>query len=280
MSHKQEPPEKLGDWVRSSSVRQVNAGNIFDYMDGAGELYLAYSFVGLEVWVYRTPEKPEILLEIYELRDAEDAYGVLSFDLNGSEVGVGHKSVYAAGLLRFWQGVYFVRILSEAETPAAKAAVLDLGDSVASQLPPQRVMPELVTRLPQAGLLPETVHYFHKKICLDYFYYLADDNILNLGEETDAVLADYESSFGPAKLLVLKYANETSSEQAWKQFHRVYLTQEPPADAGIHATKIEDEQWVCSRREGRFLFLVFEGKRREGCEELLREASSRLTSGG
>jgi hypothetical protein len=280
MAVRREPPKKVSGWVRTERPRRVAADNIFDYMDGAGELYLAYTFIDLDVWKYTRTEAPEILAEIYEMGNSADAFGVLSFDLGGEEVGVGQKSVYGAGLLRFWQGKHFVRILAEAETPEAKAALLEIGKRIADDLPGAGTLPELVVRLPQAGLLPESVHYFHTKMCLDYLYYLADANILNLGEKTNAVIGDYKTASGKAKLLVVEYDSGDSCAEASKSFHAVYLKQEPPAEGVTRSNEIEGEQWVSSLRNGNLLLMVFEGESQKDCEELLQQAASSLTQGG
>jgi len=275
-----EVPREVNGWVRTEHPRRVTAANIFDYMDGAGELYLAYAFVGLDVWKFTRAEAPEILVEIYEMGNSADAFGVLSFDLGGEEVGVGQKSVYGAGLLRFWQGRHFARILAEAETPDAKAALLKVGRSIASDLPGAGTLPELVVRLPEAGLLPESVHYFHRKMCLDYFYYLADDNILNLNKETNAVIADYRTASGKAKLLVVQYDSSDSCAEASKSFHAVYLRKGLPEAGAIRSNEIEGGQWVSSLRNANLLLIVFEGESQKDCEELLQAAVSSLTQGG
>lgn len=280
MPVKHDPLKEVDGWVRPKKVQKVNADNIFDYMDGAGELYLAYSFVGLDVWKYKKPAQPDILVEVYQMADAADAFGVLSFELGGDEVGVGQKSVYAAGLLRFWKGTYFVRVLAEAETSASKAAVMKIGNDIAGKLSGEGTLPALVAKLPENGLLPESVHYFHTKLCLDYFYYLADDNILNLSEKTNAVLADYETPAGRAKLLVVEYDLEASSLDAWKAFHRAYLEQEAPEAGETDSKQIEGEQWVCSRREENLLLISFEGKDQNDSEELLRRATENSVQGG
>lgn len=280
MAVRKEPPKEAGGWMRAEYSRRVTADNIFDYMDGAGELYLAYAFVGLDVWKYTRAEAPEILVEVYEMGNSPDAFGVLSFDLGGEEVGVGQKSEYAAGLLRFWQGRHFARILAEVETPESKVAVLEIGKRISSDLPGGGSVPELIVRLPGGGLLPESVHYFHKKMCLDYFYYLADENILNLGEKTSAVMADYRTSSGKTKLLVVQYESDALCAEASKSFHAVYLKQQPPPQGAIRSNEIEGGQWVSSLQNGNLLLMVFEGESQKDCEELLQQAASSLTQGG
>jgi hypothetical protein len=283
VANRSEPPKKVDGWVRSERPRKVNRKNIFDYMDGAGELYLAYSFVRLEAWTYKKAGAPEILLEIYEIKDPADAFGVLSFDLNGEELGIGQKSVYGAGLLRFWEGRHFVRVLAEAETPATREAVMKMGKDVQADLAGKGTrgdLPELVVRLPKTGLLPQSVHYFHTNVCLAYFYFLADENILGLSEKTNAVMADYGPPVGRGKLLVVEYPSEPSSRRAWEKFHAVYLEEKLAKGGAVQSKKIEGGQWVSCAMHGSLLLVVFEAKSQEESERLLRGATSSFIQGG
>ena len=60
-------PRQAGPWVRPDGPRRITEESIFDYMDGAGELYLAYRFSHLDVYVYSAPERTlgEIRVELY-----------------------------------------------------------------------------------------------------------------------------------------------------------------------------------------------------------------------
>ena len=53
-------PKTVGPWTRPGSPRLITAKTIFDYMDGAGELYLGYRFDHLEVYEYKAPTQKEI----------------------------------------------------------------------------------------------------------------------------------------------------------------------------------------------------------------------------
>ena len=57
-----ELPETVGAWAQTDSVQFVNSTNIFDYMNGAGELYLGYRFKHLEVFEYTAENQPDIIV--------------------------------------------------------------------------------------------------------------------------------------------------------------------------------------------------------------------------
>ena len=54
-----ELPQTVGIYTRSVLPQMVDAANIFDYMDGAGELYLAYRFQKLAVYKYEAGSQAE-----------------------------------------------------------------------------------------------------------------------------------------------------------------------------------------------------------------------------
>ena len=98
-------PKTVGLWTRSDSPKVVTAENIFDYMNGAGELYLGYRFDRLDVYEYKADSQKEILVELYFMKTSDDAFGLLSLDWGGDVVE--HdldwtRALYGEGLLRLW----------------------------------------------------------------------------------------------------------------------------------------------------------------------------------
>jgi len=57
----------------AGAAKLVTKSDIFDYMDGAGELYLAYDFHDLAARVYGHASQPKITAEVYRLGSSADA---------------------------------------------------------------------------------------------------------------------------------------------------------------------------------------------------------------
>ena len=116
-------PSSLGAWQRLGEPRRVDPAGIFEYMDGAGELYLAYRFDHLEVAEYGAAGEDQVLAEVYLMGSGDDAYGLLSQDWGGEPVVLGEggcRGLYGAGLLRASCGTRFVRVLATRETAASR----------------------------------------------------------------------------------------------------------------------------------------------------------------
>ena len=79
-------PKQISGWVRSDTLKTVTEKSIFDYMNGAGELYLGYRFDRLEVSYYQQTGQDDIMVELYFMKSEDDAFGLLSQDWNGDPV--------------------------------------------------------------------------------------------------------------------------------------------------------------------------------------------------
>jgi hypothetical protein len=272
------PPEVDGWKVVSTKSLDVSPKKIFDYMDGAGEFYLAFQFMELHVWKYQRNGDTTITVEAYEMGSPTEAFGVLSQDLDGEDVKIGQESVYAAGLLRFWQGRWVFSILVELETPETRRVVLDLGRAFAAQVPPEGERPKLLSRLPREGLVAHSVHYFHKQVCLNSFYFFAVENLLQLNEKTDVVMAEYRFNKQPTDLLIVRYPDAAAAAKARTTFREKYLKGLTISPEPVQLAQIEGGEWVGLRLDGNHLIVAFRSRSRDICERLLKAVN--LTNGG
>ncbi len=266
-------PRTVGAWSRPAEPRVVSPAEIFSYMDGAGELYLAYRLARLDVYEYAAENEDPILLELYWLESPDDGYGLLSGDWEGEAVRLDAwpagpaRALYGAGLLRAWSDDLYLRVLAGTETPASRAAVLELGRAVVSgRRSPQP--PELVTSLPEAlagqyRLRADRVTFLRSPLVLNSSYFLATENLLELGPTTEAVTASYErTADSPARrlrLLVVRYPSEEAARRALAHFEGGYLHRQDGSEArrGSGVARVEDG-WLAFELRGRQLALVFQ----------------------
>jgi hypothetical protein len=285
-------PSSVFEWTRQETAARVDSANIFEYMDGAGELYLGYRFDHLDAFTYKAGSRPEILLEIYFMKSSDDAYGLLSQDwggeptvLNGiSSSGWGgwtapeSRVLYGAGLLRAWSGDVYLRIMASEETPESRAAVIELaGLLVRGRKDPPR--PGLL------GMLPEkaggwnadagSLRFFRSRHVMNSVYFVSYRNILRLGPSVEAVTATYEIPSGPGQgrrcpVFILRYPDGDAAARALAEFHAAYFPEhaagapKPPengprfmADEAPRLYEVEGG-WAGYGIHGRTCILVFE----------------------
>jgi hypothetical protein len=276
-------PLKVGEWQRVETVQVITPQKIFEYMDGAGELYLAYRLERLEVAEYNNPKQDSILVELYWVKTADDAYGLLSGDWGGEPVGPkGFPSVestkvapevtalYGAGLLRLRSGNLFARIMAYQETSQSREAVLQLsrhlmqGRAVAP-------IPDFVRSIPAKlgeawEAQGERLCFLRSHLVLNSVYFLSTENLLNLGPVVDAVFLPFKSAGKNStakqpKLILVRYPEESAAKAALSSFLAGYLPQADKASGKEYVLKgaqqIEDG-WVAYSRQDKILCLVFE----------------------
>jgi hypothetical protein len=267
------PQEVLG-WKTDGPDKVFTRQTIFDYMDGGGEIYLAYDFQRLRAREYAKPGAPRIVAEVYRMTSSGDAYGIFTHDTDGQPVSLGQAALYSAGLLRFWKDRFFVRLQAEDETPEVKATLMALGNQIASRIPQNGEKPSLLLALPPQGLIEPSIHYFHTSVSLNIHYFLSDSNLLDLNSGTEAVLARYQQGSEKPYLLIVRYPRPGDAKAAFQQFSKVYLREFPAGDAVFG--KLEKGQFAGGRREDRALLLVFEAGSRESAEKLIDLAASQM----
>jgi hypothetical protein len=266
-------PRQIGIWTAEPKDRMYDRETIFSYIDGAGEVYRAYNMRSCLSRRYTSPNGPAMVLDIFDMGTSEDAFGVFTHDRDGRAVDVGQGGLYRPGWLSFWKGRFFVSLYTEEETEAAKQAISELSRVVASLIKDQGPQPGLLLKLPPEGLQSRSIRYLHHHILLNYHFYLADENILNLGQQTDAVLAVYQRSGKRAHVLLVSYPNEENAAEA----HRALLLYYLPEAKSTAAVLLEDGKWSATGLKNKFLTVVLEADTRPLAENLLREVLETLS---
>ncbi len=187
-----------------------------------------------------------------------DAYGLFSFYATGQPMDLGAGGAVEPGrLISFWQGRFYARVFAYGE--AEQESLSALARQVAAGMPEEGALPELVTRLPQENLVPGSARFFHQKLSLDNLIWLGDENILNLSEQTDAVLAVYTYDDTKAQLLVVEYPDAATAEAA---------------HAALEGSGLENLS--AAGQSAQYLVAVFEAPDQAIAHELLQKALANL----
>ena len=259
-------PKTILGWDAVQKDAVYDRQTLYDYLDGGAEVYLAFDFKQVFVRKYSGPAQNEIALDIYDMGSSAEAFGVFSCDRQDEEAGLGQESEYGPGLLRFWQGPYFVSITVGGDEKEAEKAILALGRAVASCLGPPGMKPGLLQCLPPAGLRPNRTSYFHGDISLNNRFFIASENILGLNRDTNCLLAEYgQGQADPVHLLVVQYPGEGQALAALQSFLQSYLPE--GRETGVAQT--ENKKWTMAKTQENYAAVVFDAPSREQAEQLL-----------
>jgi hypothetical protein len=245
-------PKKISGWTKSSPPKLYTPANLSTYIDGGAELYISYNFKDALSLKYTDAAENEIAVDIFDMGSSPDAFGVFAHSRETVENAFGQGSEYASGLLTFWKDRYYVSILAYPETPAKKDVVFKLGRAIAGAIKEEGALPPIISLLPGENLIPETVRYFHHSIWLNSFYFVSNENVLNIGNDAPAALGKYRYPGGNPFLLLVRYPDAARAEAAGAQFRQKVL-----GGASAEILPLKDGRFAGLRRLGSLLAIVF-----------------------
>lgn len=267
-------PKEINGWSANVAVETYDRKTIFRYIDGGAELYLAYNFRSVKVHTYTKSGAPDIVMDIYEMNNPEDAFGVFTAEREGDDIGIGQGSEYDAGLLRFFKGQFFVSVMTYGETSKSKKTVFDIAREVADSIQSVGSKPELVSSLPLRGLIENSTLYFYNPTILNHHFFVAGENILQIDEHAKGVLARYMVEEDKPYLLIIRYPTIKHAKAAHKSFLSSYM---PDAvQAGVVQT--ENGKWTATDLHNESLAVVFDAPSRSSASYLLEAVRKQSSS--
>jgi hypothetical protein len=223
-------PDEGAGWRAAAPADRYEPRTIFRYIDGHGEVYLAYGMTACLARRYAGPEgEADVVVDLFEMASPADAYGVFTHSREGEPVDVGQDASYGYGTLAFWKGRAFVTVYAEQETGRSRQAVMALGRAVAASIAETGERPSLVGRLPRPGLEEGSLVYLRHPRILEAHVPVGPDNPLGVGAEAPAVARRYRVEGGAADLVVVEYPDVTAAKGATASFARAFLDGERPA---------------------------------------------------
>lgn len=261
-------PGTIEEWEKSPDVSLYDADNLYTYINGGAELYISYKFINLISQPYVNVEDDEIKIDIFDMGSPQNAYGIFSHSREAIDdfVSSNIESEYAGGLLTFWKGRYYVSILAYPETESRKLVVQQLARKIAAHIQEEDVKPRIVGLLPADKLQPYSVRYFRHYTWMNMYHFFANKNLLNIDDETEAVMAKYIVDAGkPAVLILLDYPNEAAAADAQDSFKHNFMP-------GVEEQYTHDAEqlWTGCVRNKDLLVIVVDAPSLETAQRLVK----------
>ncbi len=172
--------------------------NLWDFINGAADNYLAYGFIDLHVAEYKKG-KDVIKLEVYRHRDNTLAFGIYSSERSPSFrfINLGAQGYTTGGTVNFFKGNYYVKIRTYSKKEKTIRSAQSLAQQVANMLPGDASMPPVIKEFPVEGKKVNEETYINESVLGHKF--------LN-----NAFKANYE--VGPDKFSIFIFEKSSSKE--------------------------------------------------------------------
>jgi hypothetical protein len=206
-------------WTPKGAPKRLTGEQIYDYMDGAGEIPLACGYQTLAVAEYVGKSGTVITIELYDMGDSANAFGLYSMKRLPTGRVVTTMGSHAAPVqaqagfneLLCHKGRYTVLLFGDASGKVKDADLLALGTTLVAGIKEASAPPDLLRSLPQEGYVARTAKYFHGKAAMDTVKFVRED-VFRLKARPEVAVATYANP--PGKLMVIRYGSATEAAQA------------------------------------------------------------------
>lgn len=139
--------------------------NLWDFINGAADNYLAYDFIDLHVAEYKKG-KNIIKIEVYRHSNPTTAFGIYSTERSPSFrfVNLGAQGYINEGIINFFKGNYYVKIRTYSKKEKVLRAAETLATRTASMLEGDNEMPSGLNVFPSEGKKINEETYINKSV--------------------------------------------------------------------------------------------------------------------
>jgi hypothetical protein len=227
---------EVESWKFTEAAKSYVPQTLFEYIDGAAEIYLAYDFKELVVGQYKRENKNQSLtVEIYDMGNEKNAFGIYSAErfTDNKFISIGNQGYLEDGSLNLIVGKYYAKLLCF-DRGEESAEILKLfSQKVAERVKDKGHLPHLLGFFPKEGLVPNSEKFILRDF-LGYNFlhdgYTASYQLKEL--DFDCFLAEGKNEEDAQKMLVeyLKTRNKAEIQEIAKgyrlkdrYYHNIYL---------------------------------------------------------
>lgn len=202
-------PEVPG-WNQSGEIQTFIPKTLYEYINGAADLYLAYDFEELKVAEYQNEKKASVTIDVYRHKTPVDAFGIYSQERlpNANYLDAGVQGYCEKNTLNFLSGNYYVKINSFNTGADDQEILFAFAKMVSANLGEKGAVPPILTAFPGEGKVTNSEKFISKKF-LGYAFLHS------------AFTADYELPDKKFKLFII----ESGDPEECRNMIRKYLEQ-------------------------------------------------------
>ncbi|MCI0523518.1 MAG: hypothetical protein L0Y37_07690 [Bacteroidales bacterium] len=152
------PP--LKGYKQVSDYPVYTPDDLWDYINGAADAYLALGFIDLNITEYRKG-KQSLKAEVYSFGDEATAFGIYSLERSPSYdfIKVGVQGYSEEGVVNFYKGRHYVKIMTHSGSKKATEAMINLAEMIAERIEGGNEFPALLKLFPADGLVANQETY-------------------------------------------------------------------------------------------------------------------------
>ncbi len=197
---------KVQGWNISGTLQTFTPDNLYEYIDGGAEIYLAYDFQELLVAEFKNQSGGSLVLEIYDMGNEKNCFGIYSVERSPESdyLNLKNHGYIDRESLNFIISSFYIKI-----------NCYDCGTHTGNYL--LAFAKEIVNRVKDKGELPAVLNYFPEKGFLKNSEKFFLKNFLGLEFLKNGYQADYKINDITFTLFIVEGKNR---EEAYKMYQK------------------------------------------------------------
>lgn len=208
---------EVESWSLAESPQDFFPETLYEYIDGAAEIYLGYDFKRLMVGQYeRTDSKSSLSVEIYDMGKGDNAFGIYSVERfpDARFISIGNQGYLEEGSLHFLAGRYYIKLLCFDCGDQSPQYLHRFSEAILERIQHKGQLPPLLGVFPKDGLIPNTEKFIlHNFMGYSFLHngYLADYRVGDI--EFECFLVEGKST-EEAQIMLKKLIASKGEENA------------------------------------------------------------------
>jgi len=139
--------------------------DLWNYIDGAADAYLALGFLDLNITEYKKGKKA-IKAEIYRFGDDAMAFGMYSLERSPGYdfIQVGVQGYNEDGVVFFYKDRYYIKIMTQSKSKKVNESMKELAGLIAARIDGKNEFPALLKLYPSEGLVRNQETYILESV--------------------------------------------------------------------------------------------------------------------
>ncbi len=187
------PFPQMEGWQQPEKPQFFSPETLYEYINGAADLYLTYEFQDLNVAEYRDAKKASVTIEIYRHGNPIQAFGIYSQErlANARFLDIGAQGYQEPMVLNFVTGPYYVKINGYETGAEDEKTLISFGRKVEAILGGKSSLPAILSSFPQEGKKKNSEKFISK-------------NFLGYSFLHSGFTADYEAPGKKFKIFIIQ----------------------------------------------------------------------------
>jgi hypothetical protein len=151
-------------WTKKGKPDLYTPDNLFEYINGAAEVFLSYDFVKLATLTYENNKEHSFTVDVYQHNSDRNGFGIYSQEKpqKGNFLDIGAQGYYEKGVLNFLKGSFYVKMSGFDMGDNDEKVLTTAAKALAKALQGTEDFPVVVKCFPEKGKIANSEAFINK----------------------------------------------------------------------------------------------------------------------